>query len=425
MVRLCHLAESGELNGWETGRDRRQFTQQVNGFVSVVVASTPVKEADIAARPLAMIQALDKMLLTERRAARFVDRPFEVNGRRYWLVPRTCLHSGVPRLRDQAGSLAHWLPNHVLMHGQVDHVEIKVKAASGGLAQALQVAASAGSDPALKFWVGHFDDGQAVQWEMHSSPSGRMRAVGFSDAAKRRACVLATLERARLGRAQVIVLPELSVDLAMRDAILAWVDGLDPATPAPMLIVAGSFHETLADGCFNTAPLIDALACERLFSHRKLRVYGEIAGDCDTDTERAEAISTGRTMEVLVTAAGAFAVLICKDFLDADASVANLLQRAPVDWVLVPSYGDDKTRKGHRLAADKAAKLTVGCQAVVANIEPVGIGDTTGALPGFAYCLRGKVHRDVPAAGGLVELYLRDKAALPTESTRSSLIRVK
>ena len=72
-----------------------------------------------------------------------------------------------------------------------------------------------------------------------------------------------------------------------------------------------------------------------LLTHRKLRIFGGFESG-------AEHVDVGETLHVLVTPIGCITVLIGKDFIDAHASVESLLTEVPVDWVLVPSFGDEK-----------------------------------------------------------------------------------
>lgn len=419
LVRLCHLANPAALNRWENQRNARAFKKQVGAFLTQLTECANLEPGEVDAAPLALMRALDRALVSERGARRFSGTPFVIEGSTYWLVPRCCVFEGLPRLRHQAGSLAHWLPHHVLLHGKVGDIAVQPVVATGTLADSLE--ALLRKRPAtLKVWIGHFGDDCQVVWDKAANPAGRWRALSFNDADRRLASLQQSLNAARDAGAQVIVLPELSIDPSMRDEVIQWLSGLDSGD-RPLLLVQGSFHEQLADGWFNTAPLVDGCALDVLMVHRKLRVFGGVEGPDGADL--AEAIDIGRVMHLLVTAAGTFGVLICKDFLDADADVATLLQRAPVDWPLVPSYGNETTRKAHHEAAASAAIVTVGCQAVVANIRDLGVSAGVTPLPGFAFCLKSKSVKEVAADGGMVVLHITGEPDDPGH--KPALVRVK
>ena len=148
---------------------------------------------------------------------------------------------------------------------------------------------------------------------------------------------------------------------------------------------------------FNTAPLFDATG-KVVFTHQKLRLFGK--------GRVAENVSVGKTVHVLVTPVGCLTVLICKDFMDTDASVANLLQQVLVDWVLVPSFGDERTIKGHKARARHLAKIVSGTNSAVANSRNTAMAPDADMLPGFGH----RSGQDQPAfvaeAGGIVEYLL-------------------
>jgi hypothetical protein len=106
---------------------------------------------------------------------------------------------------------------------------------------------------------------------------------------------------------------------------------------------------------------------------------------------------------VLATAIGTFAIPICKDFLDDHPKVAALFTEVPVDWILVPSYGDETTVRLHTERARKVARFSPGATTVVANQRNVEVKD--GApCPGFAFLPLADRPEEVGAAGGQVEL---------------------
>ena len=121
LVRLCHLAGHVNLNKWESHRRVNRagdpaFEAQVERFRRILDRGATFDEAEVEAAPLALIRALDVMLVDERRARRFCRVPFTIGEQSYWLVPRKCTFENVPSLRFQPGSLARWMPHHALFH---------------------------------------------------------------------------------------------------------------------------------------------------------------------------------------------------------------------------------------------------------------------------------------------------------------------
>jgi predicted amidohydrolase len=189
------------------------------------------------------------------------------------------------------------------------------------------------------------------------------------------------------------------------------------------LVVAGAFHEpeqaTNPLLAHNTAPVFTGNG-RRLFVHRKLRLFGR-------DDVGAECAQVGNRLHVLITPIGCMTVLICKDFLDEDARVDNLLAEVPVDWVWVPSYGDETTLKGHKERARKLAKVTVGTSCAVAQPQNTAMkkkDQTQALLPGFGHPAGDAVPIDVATSGGLVEFGLA-KQSVPAQAARPGLKRVK
>jgi hypothetical protein len=112
---------------------------------------------------------------------------------------------------------------------------------------------------------------------------------------------------------------------------------------------------------------------------------------------------------LLLTPVGLHTVLVCKDFLDRHESVATLLQSVPVDWVWVPSYGDEKTLKEHLDKASDVARKTVGANVGVAQTENTAVAKLANQgkptpLPGFGW--RSATNsQEAVTVGGMVVIY--------------------
>ena len=160
-----------------------------------------------------------------------------------------------------------------------------------------------------------------------------------------------------------------------------------------------------------------------LLTHRKLRIFGGFESG-------AEHVDVGETLHVLVTPIGCIAVLICKDFIDAHASVESLLTEVPVDWVLVPSFGDEKTIRAHKDRAKALAMVKTGTNSVVAQTLNTAVprsGPPQECVRGFGHaagCPQPELQ--VGDAGGMVTFALVQQVlpVLP-KPLRPALKRIK
>lgn len=184
---------------------------------------------------------------------------------------------------------------------------------------------------------------------------------------------------ARRAGADGLVLPELTVTLEHRAEVRGWLERGE-GTPLE-LVVAGSFHEEDTSCCYNTSELWDGMG-RPLLRHRKLRPFGDADG-------AAEDIADGNALEILDTPIGIFALVICKDFLDDYHRVTTLFREVPVDWLFVPSYGDDKTSTLHRARARQLAHVGPGTTTIVATQRAVEVCEGN-PLPGFAHSALGR-----------------------------------
>ncbi|WP_316227108.1 hypothetical protein [Bradyrhizobium sp. SZCCHNS3052] len=163
------------------------------------------------------------------------------------------------------------------------------------------------------------------------------------DCAGAEEAVASQIEDALSERCVAVVWPELTVPPALREKIRALLAGRDVADSRfpPAIVVAGSWHESLqGGGVANRTRVYDGYGIERLS-------YDKIAPYSDENWGR-EAITPGKYIYVLATEDALTAFAICLDFCDL---ASNPFTDLDVDFVLVPSMGNDRTIEGHQMTA--------------------------------------------------------------------------
>ncbi|MBC9880862.1 hypothetical protein G8O24_26400 [Bradyrhizobium sp. INPA01-394B] len=102
------------------------------------------------------------------------------------------------------------------------------------------------------------------------------------------------------------------------------------------LLVAGSRHAEVGQQRFNICSILNGYG-EEIAQHRKLLQY--------SDGKEVESIQLGDELQILVLPDAIFAFGICLDFCNTseDPPYADL----DVDYVLVPSCGNERTMSGH------------------------------------------------------------------------------
>lgn len=427
LVRLWIQASNDQLlTRWEQQENERSMASHVDGFIDMLQDEQPIPVDAIEAHPLALIRALDDYLAATRLStsqstpisqAAFL---FEEDARGYWLVAVILAARRAAAMNHQPARLARWFHHHAVLPSRTAHgIEVTCVPARSGLHTCLQSLANR-ADGTLKAWVAHFTDGADVVWDRNISPIGNWRARSVEPHAWRHASMVQTLEEAALAGAQVVVFPEFTLDVQHQQQLVAY---MRKNPNCIQLVIAGAFHTEDATTAhpitYNTAPVLTSSG-RLVFSHRKLRLFGRD----NVGTEYAE---IGNRLHVLVTPIGCMTVLICKDFLDEDPRVDNLLAEVPVDWVWVPSYGDQTTLNLHKDRARRLATITVGTSCAVAQTQNTALkkdGETLALLPGFAHAAGHKSPCDVPTTGGLVEFALAIQPP-PTKRTAPALKQVK
>lgn len=397
LVELCALANSPQLRSWELAR-RSGLQQQKAELVSRLQKFNG-ELPDFLASPalgLPLLMAFDELATCSSGADRLTRPILTHTGASYWAIPTGCAQPRRCAQSRQAANLTHWLAHHSIVPQRLGSIRVEVHTPRGDLATRLTALAQQRSH--FTIWVGHFDDESAVRWDAARRADGFYVAQSIEPPTERVQSLESTMDASWQAGAHALVLPELAVTPAQRRALSRRL-GLQ-AQGAPLLCVPGSFHESEGGRLFNCAPLIDGTTGHPLFTHRKLRPYGNSAEE--GLNEGSEAIDLGNTVHLLVTDAGSFTVLICKDHLDSHVDVATLVQQLAPHWVFVPSYGNEKTIKAHQERAERLCKVEVGCHVAVANIRNAGIDDGP-PLPGFGHAAGTSFSQHVASTGGLLD----------------------
>ncbi len=425
LVRLWVLASDDfTLNRWEQLNKQDNFGQAYGVFLDQIQGEKSISKASIEASPLALIRALDDYLASTRqpssqstRANQFTH-PFEESEKAYWLIPVTLATRRTARMDHQPVRPARWFLHHTVLPTRTAFgIDVSVQSSRSQLDSTLSQLLSQ-AECALRVWIAHFDDDADVQWDRRRSPVQNWRCMAVVPHETRQASLLRTLQTAQSEGAHVVVFPEFTLDLAHREQLATHLR--QTTESSIQLVVAGAFHEPVKAGAdlpaYNTAPVLNGNG-KCLFSHRKLRIYGN-------DQDGAEYVDVGNTLTVLVTPIGCMTVLICKDFLDEDPRVDNLLAEVPVDWVWVPSYGNESTLKRHKERAYKLATLTTGTSSAVAQTQNTATKESDpirSHLPGFGHQAGETTPTDVSCTGSLVVFRLKQQS----KPQGPSLTRVK
>lgn len=410
LVRLWVLGSHGPcLNQWERDRGQDQIMARNRAqLFNTLQADEAPPLARIQSAPLALIGALEDVIAELRpshlraRSGASRAQPLQEHGKDYWLVPVLLSARRKASLARQVGNLGLWFRRHVVLPAVTPQgVRVEVSKSRSAVDEAL-ASVWLEADPALKVWIGHFDDAADVKWSRATSEVGNWRTLHVAPQDQRRASMLAAVSQAAKAGAHIIVFPEFTLDLDHRKALVRHLQSLRGQPKSSLiLVVAGSFHEPVDGDVFNTAPVYNA-AGRTVLTHRKLRLFGDLEAG-------AEDAAVGDSLHVLATPIGCMTVLICKDFMDSHPSVASLLTEVPVDWALVPSYGEERTIHAHRKRCKDLA-LQVGTHSVVAQTLNTALAK--GIAP--KECVRGFGHGagkkepepQVGEAGGLVSFSL-------------------
>ena len=346
----------GQHDALEHGFDRDRCTAEAE----VALAALHGERLPPKVHPAALLSAVDRYLAAleagyEPRARR-VRLP---GGEEFFLVPRRA--GWASRFaRDQAGQIEYWLRRHQVVPVSHGGIRVEITRPERGVLRGF-----AGRQ--LRCVAGGFPDGVKPDWNT-SSP---FHCQCLRDPDRRWASMERFLVQAEGNEAAVVVLPELTVDAALRARISDWLRGRR-SRRRPALLVAGSFHEEgLPAGKAprrNVARVLDGYGSE-VFLHTKLRPMRATPGEGTVD----EAIEGASALTLLHASFGLIGVAICLDFCESGGvPVASLWEAVGPALMLVPSMGRESTNNAHRARA-KPLSLQHGTVTVVASQHPEGI----------------------------------------------------
>jgi predicted amidohydrolase len=185
------------------------------------------------------------------------------------------------------------------------------------------------------------------------------------------AVLMAAIRSCLDAAAQVVVLPELSVTEPIADELRAWLLAQEDCFA---IVVIGSQH-TSVDG--EAANISQTLIGPYELTHRKIVPFTSEGHGAQPSREGI--VPGPRRVRVLVAAGWRFAVLICKDFLDAD--VRRALERAGVNVLAVPAMS--AAMESYPAEVDGHVLATQG-SAIVAN-NPGRRPNGTQILPAYVF----------------------------------------
>lgn len=330
------------------GLEREQCLATGMALLESLYARNPIDGKNVASA--ALLFALDeychhhgKVILNGIRVEAADGEPYYVLPRRGGLLPK------YPAKR--ANFLGYYTKHHHIFPLRYEGIEVSIEV----LPQQLPVFIS-GTVSAL---VGGFSDGVQPDW----LELPKWRAPRLKNSEKRWRSVEELLREAQRRGAQILVLPELTVDKWVLDRLRGWLQD-EPNHPL-QLVVAGSFHEELGpvelakEGLAaaerptewrNRSVLLDRFGGTLLLQD-KLQPFRH-------DVSLDEAISAGSKVNLIVCELGLLAVAICLDFCEEPAMpVGRLWFELGPHFVFVPSMGEDATNKAHRQRAESLGKL--------------------------------------------------------------------
>lgn len=255
-----------------------------------------------------------------------------------WLVFLRYRPLGKTVHKEQRFHIRNHLLHHCIIPTMVEGDEIEVETYGWFLHQGLKGLVK--DRRPLRCYLGSFADGIQPDW--NGMPSKKCTCSKLKDPSVRLDSLYQALEEARGMRADVVVLPELSLCPGLRGEVSSW---LKNNTHPFCMVIPGSFHERHdSEGIpVNRTRLLDGRGREVMF-HDKMIPYG-------TDKDCDEVIRPGKGLRLLNTPMGLVALAICRDFLEEDESMALPWQKIAPDWVFVPSMTPIQGIRSHEVRA--------------------------------------------------------------------------
>jgi hypothetical protein len=408
----CQAEGLGAANAWSRVTNQESVAKEAQLIRAQLEQSISLASVE-QYHPLALLKALDEWLHDTWGAECFPRSEFyrvSVAAAQYWLIPGVQNNFGQHALARQPSNVHAWVKYHVVVPCEVSHgLKVSLSTLGGSDLERWKRVRQGAS---LRAGLAHFADEADVDYQINSRTK-RLRVTEVLPRSARLASIERFVQDSVASEAHVQVFPEFTVDLEARRYLRTALRTQSLAgLPTPLLTVAGSFHELMGEGDFNTAPVLDSRG-KVLWVHHKIRVLGDV-------DSLSEDVDEGHSVHLLVTPVGTHMVLICKDFLDLHQSVALLLQQVPVDWVWVPSYGDTKTIKAHLARAGEVAR-----KSAASNIGIAQKGETKpDPIPGFGWQALANNSLAVPTGGGWIDFPLNPILS-PSERRKGFILHVK
>jgi hypothetical protein len=271
------LSQQGAVNNLVRGFAAKQIQDNAVDL-KMYLEHEQVTAADLAAySSLELLIALDLYLweIDGHEVKRNINlRKLKVGATSYWLLP--CLQQGSLQvaIAKQTSNLRAWVQHHVvvpcILPSGINVCSHSVEGRESERWKALSVKEPAGG---LNAFIGHFTDEADVEYQINGE---RWLATKVIPALVRNKSLETSLHQAMLDSAHVVVFPEFTVDAEGRCAIASWLRKNRQNPSLPLLTIAGAFHEG-SESRFNSSPVLNSRG-EAYFFHRKLRLFGTLAG---------------------------------------------------------------------------------------------------------------------------------------------------
>lgn len=184
----------------------------------------------------------------------------------------------------------------------------------------------------LKFGGGLF---KGIEFHIENQPEGFVvRSAKVPDQAN---TIQAQIQTASDESCSCLVYPELTIDAPVLDEVRASMVEQRLDAGSLSIIVAGSMHREIEGRRYNVATILDGYG-NPVAEQKKLYRYIEAP-------HPSEAIDLGDTLNIVVLEDAVLAFGICLDFCNPRTDPPFL--KLDVDYVLVPSCGEDKTMLHH------------------------------------------------------------------------------
>lgn len=310
--------------------------------------------AQVALALGARVRALDAELYGKRDLGPVPDPNFEYR----WggegsgfLVPRVeplPAPEGTQRTKFRRRGLLY----HRAFPAEVSGLEVRLFAISNSAGSAL---------------TGQFGAALFKALKLQTKSEGGLFVVTGVDCADHHEQISVHVESALGKGCDIALWPELTMPDDAVDSVLGRVLDIvseaDLSLRVPELFVLGSWHRERDGKRYNRSPVYNG-AAELIFNYDKVKIF-------EDEKLGLEDISSGEMIPLILIGDSVVTMGICKDFCDRMDS--DVLGSLDVDWVLVPSYGDDDTMEQHLVRA-RDLQIKVKGEALVVQQLDAGEG---------------------------------------------------